>query len=92
MEQVSSILSNILSVEEGTTQSHPQSKTLLNRSSIDESRKHYQRNHSEDPKILIFLHFGKQVIKNKIQLMAKTEKMILKLLEIRHQRKHYPTP
>ena len=37
MEQVSSILSNILSVEEGTTQSHPQSKTLLNRSSIDES-------------------------------------------------------
>lgn len=37
MEQVSSILGNILSVEEGTTQPHSQSKTLLNRSSIDES-------------------------------------------------------
>ena len=74
MEQVSSILSNILSVEEGTTQSHPQSKTLLNRSSIDESLETLSKKPQRRSKDFDFLHFGKQVIKNKIQLMAKTEK------------------
>lgn len=65
MEQVSSILSNILSVEEGTTQSHPQSKTLLNRSSIDESLETLSKKPQQKIQRFCFLHFGKQVIRTR---------------------------
>ena len=87
---MSSILSNILSVE-GDNTITPTIKTLLNRSSIDESLETLSKKPQRRSKDFDFSSFWKTSDKEQDTTNGEDRKMILKLLEIRHQRKHYPT-